>query len=303
MWICPFCGNENPDDGSFCSCCGSARANTGQNGGAAVPVRQSVQTPSPEKKPPAKKIALLCAAVILSAAAAAAALMHFFVHSWHPATCTEPETCSICGKTQGAALGHTWTAATCTEPKTCSRCGKTDGAALGHLWTAATCTEPKACLRCGETDGTAKGHAWRKATYDTPKTCAVCGAVSGTPLGFVGKLYGDWGEDSVTIQNQTSHAFELDDPVRDCFRLKMDLELESYDGEPFGKWSLYARNFSGKWVRIARFDVDKTGLNRPVTYEFELDAPVSFTALVPVVDGGGYFNVEYYVNFYDVQVK
>lgn len=29
-------------------------------------------------------------------------------HTWIDATCTEPKTCSVCGKTEGEALGHTW---------------------------------------------------------------------------------------------------------------------------------------------------------------------------------------------------
>ena len=82
-------------------------------------------------------------------------------HDWQPATCTEPETCSICRRTQGKALGHKWEDATCTEPKTCTRCGETEGKALGHdvqEWTvtaAATCTavgsRSGVCTRCGET--------------------------------------------------------------------------------------------------------------------------------------------------------
>ena len=55
-------------------------------------------------------------------------------HSWMEATCTEPKTCSICGETEGEALGHSWIEATCTEPKTCSVCGETEGEALGHDW-------------------------------------------------------------------------------------------------------------------------------------------------------------------------
>ncbi len=55
---------------------------------------------------------------------------------------------------------HEWVEATCTEPKTCSKCGKTEGAALGHnidyksgqIITESTCTEPGvvvySCLRC-----------------------------------------------------------------------------------------------------------------------------------------------------------
>ena len=29
------------------------------------------------------------------------------VHSWIDSTCTEPDTCSICGATRGSANGHT----------------------------------------------------------------------------------------------------------------------------------------------------------------------------------------------------
>lgn len=79
-------------------------------------------------------------------------------HVWKRATCTKPKTCSVCGETEGEALGHTWKAATCTEPRTCSECGKTKGEALGHMWKAATCTEPKTCTVCGMTEGEALGH-------------------------------------------------------------------------------------------------------------------------------------------------
>jgi len=81
-------------------------------------------------------------------------------HDWQPATCTEPKTCSICGRTEGDALGHEWEDATCTEPRTCARCGETEGDALGHdvrewtVTTAATCTavgsRSGVCTRCGK---------------------------------------------------------------------------------------------------------------------------------------------------------
>lgn len=38
-------------------------------------------------------------------------------HNWIPATCTEPEICSKCGKTQADALGHAW------ENRKCVTCG------------------------------------------------------------------------------------------------------------------------------------------------------------------------------------
>ena len=54
------------------------------------------------------------------------------------------------------ATGHTWADATCTEPKTCTVCGATEGKALGHSYKVfkkpPTCTvdgsNTYTCLRC-----------------------------------------------------------------------------------------------------------------------------------------------------------
>jgi hypothetical protein len=99
------------------------------------------------------------------------------------ATCTEPKTCSVCGATEGNALGHSWNVATCTEPKTCAVCGTTEGNPLGHTWADATCTEPKSCSVCGTTEGIPKGHEWQAATCTEAKKCVVCGETEGEPLG------------------------------------------------------------------------------------------------------------------------
>ena len=94
-------------------------------------------------------------------------------HRWEDATCTKPKTCSICGKTDGDALGHSYqeavTAPTCTEKgcttHTCSRCGDsyvdTYVPATGHDWNDGVVTkEPTysetgirtyTCKNCGET--------------------------------------------------------------------------------------------------------------------------------------------------------
>ena len=57
--------------------------------------------------------------------------------------------CSSCGQRVQAVLGdicpycgakrheHSWTEATCTMPKTCTVCGETEGEALGHQWSEA----------------------------------------------------------------------------------------------------------------------------------------------------------------------
>ncbi len=56
------------------------------------------------------------------------------------------------------ATGHSWLDATCTEPQTCSECGKTLGYEAGHIWKGATCTEPEHCIVCNETRDDALGH-------------------------------------------------------------------------------------------------------------------------------------------------
>lgn len=93
-------------------------------------------------------------------------------HDMAPATCTEPSTCTKCGKTEGEPLGHTEVTGEAVEP---------------------TCTEPghtaeTYCSVCGEVfvaaeEIPATGHDWIPATYFEPKTCRICGATEGEGLG------------------------------------------------------------------------------------------------------------------------
>ena len=117
---------------------------------------------------------------VLAIAVAAFCGYYFLYHDWQPATCTEPETCRICGRIQGEPLGHEWDDATCTEPKVCSRCGVTEGEALGHEWEDATCTAPKTCGRCGETQGDPLGHDVTVWVTDKEASCTEKGSRSGT---------------------------------------------------------------------------------------------------------------------------
>ena len=141
-------------------------------------------------------------------------------HNWADATCSAPETCTLCGATKGTTLAHTpGTAATCTaaqtctvcgtqlapvlghlmmnancnSPSTCSRCGYTTGTAVGHTWAGATCTTARTCTLCGikdEVGGPALGHDWRAATCVAPKTCNRCAVTEGSALGH------DWRDDT-----------------------------------------------------------------------------------------------------------
>lgn len=107
-----------------------------------------------------KKNGRIAVIVVIVLALVGAILFYTCYHRWNDATCTKPRTCSICGKTEGEALGHKWSTATCTKPQTCSVCKETKGKALGHEadeWATikeATCTEvgekEATCKRCGK---------------------------------------------------------------------------------------------------------------------------------------------------------
>ncbi len=133
-------------------------------------------------------------------------------HEWAEATCTDPMTCTVCGRTKGSALGHSTNAATCTEssvcsvcgivvseplghnyaeatclsPATCMNCGETSGELGDHVYVVNSCEEPMTCIYCGATDGEAVGHDFAEATCTEPKMCKTCGITDGEALGHIG---------------------------------------------------------------------------------------------------------------------
>lgn len=116
-------------------------------------------------------------------------------HDWTAANCTTAKTCSICGKTEGSALGHDWADATCTAPKTCKRTGciATDGSPLGHDWdtTVWMIGDDQHWHKCNRTGCTvikdAANHIPDRtaATEDDPVKCTECGKVLTPALGHV----------------------------------------------------------------------------------------------------------------------
>lgn len=115
-------------------------------------------------------------------------------HDWTAANCTTAKTCSICGKTEGSALGHDWADATCTAPKTCKRtgCTATDGSPLGHDWdTVWTIGDDQHWHKCNRTGCTVINDAANHipdrnaATEDDPVKCTECGKVLTPALGHV----------------------------------------------------------------------------------------------------------------------
>ena len=88
-----------------------------------------------EKARMVKKPAVITAACIAAAAFVVVALFATHViclHDWKPATCTEPEKCAVCGRTQNEPLGHDLQEATCLDPQICLRCNETFASPLGH---------------------------------------------------------------------------------------------------------------------------------------------------------------------------
>lgn len=115
-------------------------------------------------------------------------------HNWTAANCTTAKTCSICGKTEGSALGHDWADATCTAPKTCKRtgCTATDGSPLGHDWdTVWMIGDDQHWHKCNRTGCTVINDAANHipdrtaATEDDPVKCTECGKVLTPALGHV----------------------------------------------------------------------------------------------------------------------
>ena len=107
------------------------------------------------------------------------------------ATCTEDQTCTVCGAVISAAGGHTpGPAATCTDAQTCTVCGTEIVPALGHdpVTDAAvdpTCTTTgltagSHCARCdavleAQTEVPALGHGWGEYVETKAPTCTAAG--------------------------------------------------------------------------------------------------------------------------------
>lgn len=127
---------------------------------------------------PIKWLILILVLLLLGAAAAVV----LTVHIWQPATCSAPETCRICRKTQGDPLPHTWSPS-CLAPGTCTVCGAVQEEAPGHSWERSDCLSAGVCAVCGEPEPEAPGHDWQPASCESPETCARCGETSGSPLG------------------------------------------------------------------------------------------------------------------------
>ena len=170
-----------------------------------------------------------------------------------------------------------------------------------HQWTLSSCTEPSVCSICGEVGTLAPGHDWYRATYDAPQVCLRCGETVGAVKGYIGTLYGNWSEETVSIGSNRTHAFELLQPVKNCFRLILSLTVTEYKGSPAGNWYLYGRDLNGKWTKIGDFTMRKEDLDGTIRIPFTFDPAVSFDALTIIRKGTNGVNISYGMGFYNAQ--
>lgn len=310
MWYCPSCGSQNQGNARFCVECGKPRPEqpaapqTTPPAGASAPVYGGA--PVPPAKPKKKSKWWLWLLLALAVLAAAAAVCYFTVHVWEPATCTEPETCKICGKTQGAPLGHQSSgAADCENPETCTRCGAVITPALGHDLVPATCYDAAYCKRCGHVEGEPLGHDWQPATYDEPETCSRCGETRGEVRGWIGYLAGSINpnEDLYLYKDNESHPYVLNEPVHNCLRFTVYLSFTKVSGDPYGNWAVFGRDPGGEWNQLGTFYVDRSVCDEFGEFPIEIDGDYSFDALTLVALSDNTYTVSFSFYYDNAQAK
>ena len=263
---------------------------------AEAPKVPPAETPAsaPETGKPKKRIGLRIG-IAAAALVAALAVCFFTVHAWEPATCTEPETCKICGRTRGEAIGHDWMEATCTEPPTCTVCGEHQGVARGHSFSPATCTKAAVCSRCGETEGSPLGHNWREATATTPMTCTRCGETQGNPLVNVGYVSGDYSEKSVDVAENETYPYMFSTTGRTWRHLTVTVVITETTGSIYGKHAIYVYTPGKGWWSAETFQFEAGDVGRTLTFELDFPegAQIDGVAEVCRVTGGGEWSARF----------
>ena len=210
-------------------------------------------------------------------------------HEWTNTTCDTPKTCSLCGKTEGEALGHTWQNAGCSAPKTCTTCGETEGNALGHSWSEATCQSPRTCSVCAATEGDAIGHTFSNWLIDGDtmhRTCSVCAASESVPADhetiLKTILVGRWNCTHVDYFGSKLPNYYVYQESTPYFEIKEDGQFHVYT---------VSTEFDGI-LKLKEYVSEEDGSGYYVFYcEVEGTPRVSFT-LVPTPDDDPYIDAE-----------
>ena len=136
------------------------------------------------------------------------------------------------------AAGHTWTPATCTAPKSCSVCSATEGDALGHSWGKWTVITPATEDAEGTERRVCRNDGSHRQTRAIPKlTPADCSMGDDCPLCGFGDLdSGAWYHDGVhyCLEKGLMQGFAdgLFQPGGDTTRAQLAMILWRLEGSP-----------------------------------------------------------------------
>ena len=214
--------------------------------------------------------------------------MVWHAHVWGAATCTKPQTCSVCGATTGSALGHKYvgtviTTPTCTSDGitryTCSLCGSSyeeTTAATGHSWNAPTyvwttynqCVATRTCKNDSTHPQTstatyAAGHITSDIT--TAPTCTESGVRT-----YTATFPDSWAGTSTTTETVAASGHNWYEPTY------------SWTGYTACAATLTCKSDTSH-VEIISATRITSEITTPATY----DAPGvrTYTAIFPIVDG------------------
>ena len=229
-----------------------------------------------------KKICYLAAALLVTALALSGCHRHV---SAAPATCTEAEICTECGKVMTEALGHDpGPEATCAAPQVCQRCGIELSPQLPHTSAGpATCTEPETCAVCGAVMSPALGH-----TVGDDGVCAVCGrqvVPAGQKYIAPGKGSAVSSDDAASVVGETVGDGHYHNTVAAYYANAVlvcgDYGVEYFAPDPSGS-SAYAdtvNRFAAKYpnIRVSCLIAPKScAYHSPADYDDPHDAVASF---------------------------
>lgn len=120
-----------------------------------------------------------------------------------PGQAPQPEMTQLFTAHTKADCIHTWIPADCKKPKTCSKCGETLGAPSAHVWSDATYNAPRTCTLCGETAGEKKTPGSSLGLRDIVSNSSASSIYSGDNLGkhapenlYDGRLDTNWTENA-----------------------------------------------------------------------------------------------------------
>lgn len=150
------------------------------------------------------------------------------------ATCQHKAVCDTCNEQYGALGEHDWKPATCTTPKTCSVCGATEGTALGHTegteWKSDADNHWHICTVAGcgtviESSKAAHTPDREAATETEPVKCSVCGYIITPALGHTHDVdTTKYESDETNHWNTCSCCTEKQNTATHTFEWKTDKE-------------------------------------------------------------------------------